>query len=352
MSSLLQGLEVPVVVAPMAGGASTPELVAAVSRAGGFGFLPGGGLDAAALAALIGAFRGLSDGPFGVNLLLVGPRRDAGVAAYRDRLVTAGWQPGEPRYSDDAVPAKLALLLDEPVPLVSFSFGCPDAQTVRALHGVGSEVAVTVTGPAEAEQAAAAGADVLIVQGMEAGAHRGGFVDDPGHPTGGEALGLLVALRLVVAVTELPLVAAGGIADGAGVAAVLAAGAVAAQLGTAFLLCPEAGTRPAHRAALARSDGPPTEFTRAFTGRTARAIGNAFLSEHGAAAPAAYPQVHHLTAPIRATGEPDRLHLWAGQAYPLSRSLPAADLVAALHREAGDTVRRLAAQFGAGVTRR
>jgi nitronate monooxygenase len=136
MRSLLQGLEVPVVVAPMAGGGSTPELVAAVSRAGGFGFLPGGGLDAAALAALIGAFRGLSDGPFGVNLLLVGPRRDAGVAAYRDRLVTAGWQPGEPRYSDDAVPAKLALLLDEPVPLVSFSFGWPRrANRARVARG-------------------------------------------------------------------------------------------------------------------------------------------------------------------------------------------------------------------------
>jgi nitronate monooxygenase len=349
MRTLLESLDVPVVVAPMAGGATTPELVAAVGRAGGFGFLPGGGLGAAALAELIDECRGLWDGPFGVNILLPGPRRDEGVAAYRDRLVAAGLRPGEPRYDDDAVPAKLALLLSDPVPLVSFSFGCPDAGTVRALHEVGSEVAVTVTSPAEAQQAAAAGANALIVQGIEAGAHRGGFVDDPAHPTGGEALGLLVALRLVAAVTDLPLVAAAGIADGAGVAAVLAAGAAAAQLGTAFLLCPEAGTRPAHRAALARSDGPPTEFTRAFTGRTARGVRNAFLTEHSAAAPAAYPQVHHLTAPIRAGGEHDRLHLWAGQAYPLSRSLPAADLVATLHREAREAVSRVAMRLDARV---
>ncbi|WP_420821589.1 nitronate monooxygenase [Pseudonocardia acidicola] len=346
---MLADLTTPVVAAPMAGGGTTPELVAAVGAAGGFGFLAGGYLDADALAARIAALRALSDRPFGVNLFLPGPRRDSGAAEYGERLVAAGLEPGEPRYDDDGYPGKLALLLAEPVPLVSFTFGCPDAATVRDLHAVGSEVVVTVTGPAEARQAAAAGADALVVQGMEAGAHRGLFSDDPADPAGGDALGLLAALRLVAAAVELPLVAAGGIADGAGVAAVLAAGAVAAQLGTAFLVCPEAGTKPAHRAALSTPDGPRTGFTRAFTGRTARGIRNAFLDAHGAAAPAAYPQVHHITAPIRAHGEPDRMALWAGQAYPLVRPLPAAELVALLRDEAAAAARRLTDRLGAGV---
>ncbi|WP_214368231.1 nitronate monooxygenase [Pseudonocardia sp. H11422] len=331
---MLDALAVPVVAAPMAGGGTTPELVAAVGAAGGFGFLAGGYLDAAALADRITALRALSDRPFGVNLFVPGPRRDAGVAEYRERLVAAGLEPGEPRHDDDGYPAKVALLLAEPVPLVSFTFGCPDAATVRGLHAVGSEVVVTVTGPAEARVAARAGADALVVQGMEAGAHRGLFLDDATHPAGGEALGVLAVLRLVAAAVDLPLVAAGGIADGAGVAAVLAAGAVAAQLGTAFLLCPEAGTKAMHRAALSAPDGPGTEFTRAFTGRIARGIRNPFLDEHTAAAPAAYPQVHHITARIRAQGDADRMALWAGQAYPLARALPAAALVALLRDEA------------------
>jgi nitronate monooxygenase len=343
---LIDTLAVPVVVAPMAGGATTPELAAAVGAAGGLGFLAGGYLTPDALAARIAALRGLAPHPFGVNLFLPGPRRDAGVAEYRDRLLAAGLDPGEPRFDDDGYPGKLALLLADPVPMVSFTFGCPDAGTVRDLHGVGSEVAVTVTGPAEARLAAAAGADVLVVQGTEAGAHRGLFVDDPDDPAGGEALGLLAALRLVAAVSDLPLVAAGGIVDGAGVAAVLAAGAVAAQLGTAFLVCPEAGTKPAHRAALSTPDGPATGFTRAYTGRTARGIRTPFSAEHGSAAPAAYPQVHHITVPIRAAGDPARMALWAGQAYPLVRAMPAAELVRVLADEARAALDGAAARMG------
>jgi nitronate monooxygenase len=151
-------------------------------------------------------------------------------------------------------------------------------------------------------------------------------------------------LRLVAAAVDLPLVATGGIVDGAGVAAVLAAGAVAAQLGTAFLACPEAGTKPAHRAALGDPDGRPTAITRAFTGRPARGIRNAFLDDHSAAAPAAYPEVHHMTRPIRAHGDPATVNLWAGQAYPLARPLPAAELVATLLAEAREAASRAAAR--------
>lgn len=331
---VLTDLDVPLVVAPMAGGPSTPELVSAVTGAGGFGFLPGGGLDAAALGTAIAAVRELGDRPFGVNLFLPDERRDDGVAAYRDRLLDAGLSPGEPRWHDDGYPDKLALLLADPVPVVSFTFGCPPADAVEALHGVGTEVVATVTTPADARRAAAVGVDALVVQGMEAGAHRGVFDNDPDHPQGGELFGLLALLRLVGAQVELPLIAAGGIVDGAGVAAVLTAGATAAQLGTAFLVCPEAGTAPAHRAALTAPDGPGTEITRAFTGRPARSIRNAFLDAYTASAPAAYPQVIGLTRPIRAAGDPAATNLWAGQGYPLVRPQPAAELVATLVAEA------------------
>jgi nitronate monooxygenase len=145
-------------------------------------------------------------------------------------------------------------------------------------------------------------------------------------------------------------VAAGGIVDGAGVAAVLAAGAVAAQLGTAFLLCPEAGTKPVHRVALAAPDGPPTVFTRAFTGRTARGVRNAFHDAHAAAAPAAYPQLHHVTTPIRAQGAPAAMSLWAGQAYTLARELPAAELVRTLRDEARAALAGAAALWGGDET--
>jgi nitronate monooxygenase len=197
---------------------------------------------------------------------------------------------------------------------------------------------VTVTDPEEAEQAAAAGADALVVQGIEAGGHRASFVDADGA---GE-YGLLALLALVAERTPLPLVASGGIASGGAVAAVLCAGAQAAQIGTAFMRCPEAGTAAAHRAALATR--APTRLTRAFTGRRARGIANRFLREHSAQAPVAYPEVHHATAPLRAAGraagDPEVLNLWAGQAHELARDLPAAELVAALAAEARE---RLAA---------
>ena len=226
------------------------------------------------------------------------------------------------------------LLEDDPVAAVSFTFGCPPAEVVARLQAVGSSVWVTVTDVDEAQRAAAAGADVLIVQGIEAGGHRASFVDVEGA---GE-FGLLALLQLVGAHTDLPLVASGAIASGGAVAAVLCAGAQAAQLGTAFMRCPEAGTSPAHQAALAAP--APTRLTRAFTGRQARGIVNRFLSEHSDDAPLAYPEIHHVTAPLRAAGraadDPDMINLWAGQAHELAREAPAAEVVAALAAEASE----------------
>jgi nitronate monooxygenase len=323
-------LEHPIVGAPMGGGPSTPALAAAVSRAGGLGFLAGGYLTGDRLAADLAATRELTAEPFGVNLFAPGPDdADAGaLAAYRQRLgpeaERLGAEPGEPRWSDDDWDAKLEVVLADRPCVVSTTFGLPPAAATARLSEAGIAWWCTITSPAEAQQAEAAGADALVVQGAEAGGHQGSF-DDPD----GESLGLLPLLRLVAARTRLPLVAAGGIADGAGVAAVLAAGARAAQIGTALLLAAEAGTHPVHRASLAGD--LPTATTRAFTGRTARGLANAFLLDHAGEAPRGYPHVHYLTAPLRAAGraagDADRVNLWAGQAYPLAEAAPAAELV-------------------------
>ena len=325
----------------MAGGPSTPELAAAVSNAGGLGFLAAGYLSTDALHHQIAATRALTAAPIGVNLFVPGLRRPAPgvVAAYAAALAVdasrAGIELGQARYDADAWDAKLTLLDASPLPVTSFTFGCPQPSVIRAVQGAGSEVWVTVTTPAEAEQAATAGADVLVVQGCEAGAHRGSFNDSPAEETA-DGIGLLSLLQLVRARTDKPVVAAGGITTGAGVAGVLSAGAHAAQLGTAFLRTPEAGTAQVHRDAIARPG--QTAMTRAFTGRLARGIRNQFLDEHSRGAPAAYPEVHYLTAPLRAagrsTGDADLVNLWAGQTHELSRELPAAELVTLLASEA------------------
>jgi nitronate monooxygenase len=346
---ILDRLDVPIVLAPMAGGPSTPQLAAAVSNAGGLGFLAAGYLTAESLRDQIASARGLTAGLLGVNLFV--PGRDTAsdaVAAYAALLHSAasdaGVELGSARFHDDAWDAKLALLRHDPPPVISFTFGCPDPGVIEAVQAAGSEVWVTVTTPAEAEQATEAGADALIAQGMEAGGHRGGFTDDPANDVSG-GFGLLSLLQLVRAKTSLPIVAAGGISTGAGIAAVLSAGAVAAQLGTVFLRTPEAGTTQVHRDALAEPG--QTAMTRAFTGRLARGIRNRFIDQYGAGAPAAYPYVHFLTARLRAagrtSGNPDLVNLWAGQTYELTTERPAAELVALLADEAR---RALAAAAG------
>ncbi len=351
---ILDRIDVPIVLAPLAGGPSTPQLAAAVSNAGGLGFLAAGYLGADSLRAQIASARDLTARPFGVNVFVPGSDAAPGpVADYAAGLaaaaIEAGVELGTARFDDDAWDAKLALLLDDPLPVTSFTFGCPEPAVVRAIQAAGSEVWVTVTTPAEAEHAAAAGADVLITQGTEAGGHRGGFTDNPADDASG-GFGLLSLLQLVRAKTGLPLVAAGGISTGAGVAAVLSAGARAAQLGTAFLRSPEAGTAPVHRAALAQPG--QTAMTRAFTGRLARGVRNRFLDAYSASAPAAYPHVHFLTAPLRAAGRsagnPDLVNLWAGQTYELTSDWPAAEIVAMLVSEARAALAAAAGRLSPG----
>jgi len=342
---MLAALEIPIVGAPLAGGASTPALAAAVSEAGGLGFVATGYKTPEAMRSDIAATRALTSAPFGVNVFLVTPTEadPTELAAFRDRL---GEGTGEPRSDDDGFAEKVRSLLEDPVPVVSFTFGCPQPELVERFRAAGSEVWVTVTDVAEAREAAAAGATALVVQGYEAGGHRGAFDDEqPGD------VGLLALLQLVAAALPgLPLVATGGIATGRAVAAVLAAGAAAAQVGTALMLTPEAATAPVHREALARPGR--TAVTRAFTGRSARGIENAFMREHDAGAPHAYPAVHHVTAPLRARareqGDPESLHLWAGQAHELIAERPAGELVRALHAEARAAAAEAAARLGAG----
>jgi nitronate monooxygenase len=340
---ILDEIQHPVVLAPLAGGPSTPELAAAVSQAGGLGFLAWGYLKAPEAAARLDAARTLTARPLGVNVFHPGsPSQPASYRSYVEHLDTwardRGLSPGEPRYDDDGWQAKIDLLSDDPVAVVSFTFGCPPADVVRRLQSAGSEVWVTITSPAEARQAAEAGADALVVQGAEAGGHRASFADHEQLAL----FGLLPLLDLVSAELSLPLVASGGIASGPALAAVLCAGARAAQIGTAFMLAPEAGTHPAHREALARPG--ETVLTRAFTGRMARGIRNAFIDEHEEAARIAYPELHYLTAPIRRQareqGDPERMNLWAGEAHQL-----------AVERPAGETVRELSAAAAAALER-
>jgi nitronate monooxygenase len=334
---ILDQFRLPIVLAPLAGGPSTPGLVAEVSEADAFGFLAAGYLTPERLAEQFVELRSLTGRPFGVNLFSPPPARaePETYADYTDEIrrwaAARGLPVGEPRFHDDHFAGKLDLLTDDPVAVVSFTFGMPDADAVGRLHDAGSEVWVTVTSPEEASIAVDGDSDVLVVQGSEAGGHRGSFEDDETAPT----QSLATLLELLSGATR-PLVAAGGIVSGEGIAAALAAGARAAQLGTAFLLCPEAGTSEPHRQAL-RSGSAPTRLTRAFTGRTARGIENQFMLEHDGPAVAAYPEIHELTQPFRQAarlaGDGSVINLWAGEAYPLVRELPAAELVRVLAAE-------------------
>jgi nitronate monooxygenase len=332
-------LRVPIVLAPLAGGPSTPELAAAVAGAGGLGFLAAGYLSAAELEARIARARELSPGPLGVNVFVPGGGPASGplVAPYVERLRAwareEGVELGEPRWDDDDYEAKLAVLERVRVPVVSFTFGCPSSEVVARMHASGAEVWVTINAPDEAREAAAAGADAVVAQGAEAGGHRGGLRDLPDAAP----LALLPLMQLVRAAVPLPVVASGGLATREAVTAALAAGAVAVQIGTAFMRAREAGTASVHREALG-GEGP-TVLTRAFTGRLARGIRNRFIEAHEAHAILAYPEVHHVTAPMRRAarerGDAGLINLWAGQAHALAEERPAAEIVRRLSPAGG-----------------
>ncbi len=345
---ILTSLREPVVQAPMAGGPSTPALAAAVCEAGGLGFLAAGYRSVESVKADIAVLREQTDAPFGVNVFVPGAptseteRLESYMAGLMVEAQHYGVALGEPRHDDDDWQGKLSLLEGQSVAVVSFTFGCPPRDVLLRLAQAEIETWVTVTSPAEAVQAVEAGADALVVQGLEAGGHRACFED----AVGVEGTGLLALLGLVGAVVDVPLVASGAIMDGASLAAVLCAGASAAQIGTALMRTPEAATSPAHRDALNRPG--QTGLTRAFSGRLARGIINRFQSEHSASAPLAYPEVHHLTSALRAAarerGDADGFNLWAGQGYRLGREIGAGELVRQLGAEMRETLERVAGE--------
>jgi nitronate monooxygenase len=333
------GVTLPVFAAPMAGGPTTPELVVAAARAGSVGFLAGGYKTVDGLAEQVRAVRAQT-GTFGVNLFAAGPVPvdPVAYANYRDRVRPEAERlgatvPEEPIEDDDHWRDKVDLLVTDPVPLVSFTFGLPSQSAVQALRAAGSFLVQTVTSADEAALAVDAGMDALVVQCYDAGGHSGTLTPSR-LPTPRSLAELVADIRARVA---LPVIATGGLDSSSRVAEALAAGADAAAVGTALLLAPEAGTSVPYRAALAGPDRGPTVLTRAFSGRPARAIRNRFLDSHDEHAPEGYPAVHHLTSPMRraavAAGDPEHLNLWAGAQYRSTVERPARSILEGL---AGD----------------
>lgn len=332
----LRDLSAPILVAPMAGGPSTPELAAAGSNAGALGFVAGGYLSADAFGEKLVAARALTTGPLGANLFVPGPSTalpraiDAYARELADEAEHYGVQLGEPRFDDDAWAGKLEVVLDLRPEVVSFTFALPSVTECARLRDAGILTVATVTTLAEGEKAAACGVDALIAQGPGAGGHRGTF--DPVADPASQPLDQL--LHAVVIGTDLPVVAAGGLMTAADVAAVRAAGALAAQLGTAFLLADEAGSSPVHRAALTNPEFTETVVTKAFSGRFARGLRNRFIVEHEEQSPFGYPEVHYLTSPLRkasvAAGDPHATNVWAGTGFRHAQSGSAAEIIAAL----------------------
>ncbi|GGU33538.1 nitronate monooxygenase [Streptomyces coeruleorubidus] len=357
MSSALTDLfPHPIVQAPMAGGVSVPKLAAAVCEAGGLGFLAAGYKTADGMYEEIKQLRSLTGRPFGVNLFMPQPEYadPAAIDVYAHQLAgEASWyeaELGDPDSGrDDGYETKLAVLRDNPVPVVSFHFGTPSREVVDALHRVGTFVLVTATTPDEARAVERAGADAVIAQGVEAGGHQGTHRDIP--ETDGSGIGLLSLVAQIRETVNLPIIAAGGIMRGGQIAAVLAAGASAAQLGTAFLATAESGANALHKQALTNPLFVRTELTRAFSGRPARGLVNRFLREHGPYAPAAYPEIHHLTSPLRKAaakaGDAQGMALWAGQGHWMARELPAGQLVEVLAGELAAA--RTALSGGGGI---
>ncbi len=327
MSAIGLPSELPIIQAPMAGGPSTPELTAAVAGAGGFGFLAAGYLSADQLVKSIAETRERTDAAFGVNIFCpTAPADPVSVRAYAELIAPEsdrlGVPLGEPRWDDDTYGDKLEIVSSERVPMVSFTFGCPDAEAIDEMHVAGCSVAVTVTSSAEGRFAEQAGADLLLVQGTEAGGHQASFLD---HAPNVRPLSSL--LEEVRAATGLPMVGSGGIMTGDQVGDVLRSGAIAAQLGTAFLCCDEAGTSATYRRAIMDRTYSETMLTRAFSGRYARGLANGFATRYSDAAPDAYPEIHHLTRPLRTAatraGDSSTPNLWAGQGWRSVTSDPA-----------------------------
>lgn len=334
METLAQfGMSIPLVAAPMSGGPTTPAMVSAAARAGALGILAAGYKTVEALETEIKDVRAEAI-PFGVNVFApnpvpVDPQRYRSYAtiiqAEADQFGLT--LPAEPIEDNDRFDEKIELLLDDPVPMVSFTFGIPPRDVIAALQRAKSVVVQTVTTAEEAAQAHDAGVDMLAVQAADAGGHSGTL--SPLRPV--QPVGIVDLVRQVMATVPLPVLATGGLATPAAVAEVIRAGAAAAAVGTVLLRATESDASATHQAALADPAYTETVLTRAFTGRPARGLRNAFIDAHEAEAPAGYPAIHHLTSPLRkaaaAAGKPDYVHLWAGTGFRHATAEPATDIL-------------------------
>jgi nitronate monooxygenase len=352
------GLSLPLVQAPMGGGPTTPSLVAAVSEAGGLGSIAGGYLSPAQIRAEIAAVRARTRRPFAVNLFV--PEREpvdtpqrldprlleasrAALRPLRDELGLP--DPVPPARFAEVFEEQLAVLIEERVACFSFTFGIPGAPALDACRRAGIALCGTATTVAEAIALADAGVDFVSTQGFEAGAHRGSFLLSEERSLVG-SLALVPQAVDALAPRGIPVLAAGGIMDGRGIAAVLVLGAQAAVLGTAFLRTKESGANATWKAALAQGRDDSTALTRAFSGKAARGIRNRFTEKlaavEGQLPP--YPAQNALTRDIRAAaakaGNADYLSLWAGQGVALARELPTGELVALLARETETALER------------
>ncbi|WP_082975590.1 nitronate monooxygenase [Mycobacterium sp. 1245805.9] len=327
------GMSIPLVAAPMAGGPTTPAMVSAATQAGALGMLAAGYKTVDAVEAEIKQVR--AEGiPFGINVFAPNPLpvdpdtyRAYAAIVQKEADQFGLTLPAEPIDDTDRFDEKIALLLDDPVPLVSFTFGIPPREVITALQKANTVVVQTVTTPDEAAQARDAGVDMLAVQAATAGGHSGTL--SPRRPLTPVPIVDLVAQ--IVATVPLPVMAAGGLATPGAVADVIRAGATAAAVGTVLLRATESGASATHQAALMDPAYTETVITRAFTGRPARGLRNAFIDAHEAQAPLGYPAIHYLTSPMRkaaaAAGKPDYVHLWAGTGYRHATAEAAADIL-------------------------
>ena len=326
-------------------GVSTTRLAAAVSNAGGLGSIAVGATDTAGARSMIEATRARTNRAFNVNLFVHAPpradeaREQRWIEALHPLFKSYGAEPPSTlrtiyeSFADNE--EMLAMLIEVAPPVISFHFGIPSPAPIAALREAGCLLLATATSTAEARLIEEAGIDMIVAQGWEAGGHRGVF--DPTAPD--DQLGTMALTRLLVRQSTLPVIAAGGLMDGAGIKAALALGAVAAQLGTAFIGCPESIADEAYRAALESLSAEHTVMTKVISGRPARCLANRFTQWDAVAPgqvpdyPIAYDAGKALHAAAKAAGESGFGAQWAGQGAPLSRSMDAAKLVALLWQE-------------------
>lgn len=336
------GIEHPILLAPMAGSGGTPELAAAVSNAGGLGAWGGAYAKPQDIVATIRRIRQLTQRAFNINLFAGGYETDARIdprpmlEIVSEAHARLGLPPPVlPPLPRDPFDEQFELILEERPPVFSFTFGIPSAPQIAALKARDIVVAGTATTVEEARRLQLAGVDAIVAQGSEAGAHRGTFAG----PFEASLVPLATLVRDIRSAVAVPVIASGGIMDGRDIVAATRLGAAAAQLGTAFLTCPESGAPAAYKRALLAAKKDTTVITRAFSGRPARGLTNAFIAmvdgEEDAILP--FGQQNDLTRPMRTAsgqrGIADFISLWAGQGVVRSREMPAAELVRTLIEE-------------------